>query len=87
MWNLVFQFRPSGIRVKRGDYSPALVAMTQIVHLGSKKRKLTPREVARLQSFPESFKMHLNHAKAYKQFGNSVNVKVVEHVAKFLLEG
>lgn len=87
LWNLVFQFRPSGIRVKRGDYSPALVAMTQIVHLGSKKRKLTPREVARLQSFPESFKMHLNHAKAYKQFGNSVNVKVVEHVAKFLLEG
>jgi DNA (cytosine-5)-methyltransferase 1 len=85
IWNLIFQFRPSGIRIKRSEYSPALVAMTQIVHLGNKKRKLTPREVARLQSFPEDFKIHSKDAKAYKQFGNAVNVKVVEHIAKFLL--
>ena len=86
LWTLLFQFRPSGIRVKRSEYSPALVAMTQIVHLGSGKRKLTPREVARLQSFPEDFVIHENHAKAYKQFGNSVNTRVVEHIARFLLE-
>lgn len=85
IWNLIFQFRPSGIRVKRDDYSPALVAMTQIVNVGCKKRQLTPREAARLQSFPETFKMHSNVAKAYKQFGNSVNVEVVKTVAKMLI--
>jgi DNA (cytosine-5)-methyltransferase 1 len=85
LWNLLFQFRPSGIRVKRPNYSPALVAMAQIVVVGSKKRKLTPREVARLQSFPDSYTIHENRAVCYKQFGNSVNVEVVKTMAKHLL--
>ena len=55
LWNLLFTFRPSGIRTKRTNYSPALVAMAQIVYVGSRKRKLSTREVARLQSFPDSF--------------------------------
>ena len=33
-WENIFQFRPSGIRVKRGDYFPALVAMAQIPVVG-----------------------------------------------------
>lgn len=85
LWNLLFTFRPSGIRVKRGDYSPALVAMAQIVYVGERGRKLSPREVCRLQSFPESFRLP-THALAYKQFGNSVNVRVVEEMARFLVE-
>ncbi len=44
LWTQLFQFRPSGIRVKRANYSPALVAMAQIVYVGEKRRKLTPRE-------------------------------------------
>lgn len=86
LWNLLFQFRPSGIRVKRATYSPALVAMAQIVCVGAKKRKLLPREVARLQSFPDTYKIHESASVAYKQFGNSVNVEVVKRMAKFLLE-
>jgi DNA (cytosine-5)-methyltransferase 1 len=85
LWNSLFQFRPSGIRVKRATYSPALVAMAQIVVVGSKKRKLCPREVARLQSFPDTFKLPASNSVAYKQFGNSVNVDVIRHMAKFLL--
>jgi DNA (cytosine-5)-methyltransferase 1 len=80
IWTLLFQFRPSGIRISRADYSPALVAMSQIVYVGSKKRKLTPREVARLQSFPDDFKICSSINKAYKQFGNAVNVDVVEMI-------
>ena len=80
LWTLLFQFRPSGIRVSRNNYSPALVAMSQIVYVGCRKRKLTPREVARLQSFPENFKIDLSINKAYKQFGNAVNVDVVERI-------
>jgi len=87
LWNLLFQFRPSGIRVKRPNYSPALVAMAQIVVVGSRKRKLTPREVARLQSFPDSHKLHESTAVCYKQFGNSVNVEIVKMMAKHLFFG
>lgn len=87
MWNLLFQYRPSGIRVKRPNYSPSLVAMAQIVYVGIRKRKLTPREVSRLQSFPGTFKIHENPQIAYKQFGNSVNVKVVEHIVDVFIRG
>jgi DNA (cytosine-5)-methyltransferase 1 len=85
LWTLLFQFRPSGIRVKRPNYSPALVAMAQIVYVGEKRRKLSPREVARLQSFPESFILPASSSQAYKQFGNSVNVEAVYYIASQLL--
>ncbi len=85
LWTLLFTFRPSGIRLKRTNYSPALVAMAQIVNLGAQKRKLSPREVARLQSFPDTFQLHSSMSVAYKQFGNSVNVEVVKRMATYLL--
>ena len=46
--------RGSGIRIKKIDYSPTLVAMTSMIPI-YKNRHLTPRECARLQSFPENF--------------------------------
>ena len=55
IWEGIVQFRPSGIRVKKPDVYPALVAMVQIPIIGKYKRRLTPRECARLQSFPEDF--------------------------------
>lgn len=44
-------------------------------------RKLTPREAARLQGFPETFKIAVSDTQAYKQFGNSVSVPVIEALA------
>jgi DNA (cytosine-5)-methyltransferase 1 len=84
IFNSLFQFRPSGIRVKRTNYSPALVAMAQIVYVGEKRRKLTPREVARLQSFPDTFQLPSSNSIAYKQFGNAVNVEVIKWAANIL---
>ncbi len=49
-------------------------------------RRLTPREWARLQGFPESFKIPVSDTQAYKQFGNSVCVPVVEAIAKKMIE-
>jgi len=49
-------------------------------------RKLTPREAARLQGFPDSFKIEVSNNQAYKQFGNSVAVNVVEAVAKNMIQ-
>jgi DNA (cytosine-5)-methyltransferase 1 len=48
-------------------------------------RKLTPREAARLQGFPDSFKIEVSDVQAYKQFGNSVPVNTIEAVAKQMI--
>ncbi len=45
-------------------------------------RKLTPREAARLQGFPDSFIVSTSDTQAYKQFGNSVAVPVIKALAK-----
>lgn len=84
IWEAFIQFRPSGIRVKRPNVFPALVAIVQIPIIGKYKRRLTPREAARLQSFPDSFIPNSNDHQAYKQFGNAVNVNCVEFLAKQL---
>lgn len=86
IWDAIIQFRPSGIRVKRPNVFPALVAMVQIPIIAKVKRRLTPREAARLQSFPDSFICNKNDHQAYKQFGNAVNVKVIEYMAKQLFK-
>ncbi len=44
-------------------------------------RMLSPRECARLQGFPEEFIIPVSNARAYKQFGNSVCIPVIEAVA------
>ena len=45
-------------------------------------RKMTPREWARLQGFPDDFKLPLADVHLYKQFGNSVTVNVIEAIAR-----
>ena len=48
-------------------------------------RKMTPREWARLQGFPDSYKLVLSDTHLYKQFGNSVTVNVIEAIAKQIM--
>ena len=86
IWDGIIQFRPSGIRVKRPDTFQALVAMVQIPIVGKLKRRITPREAARLQSFPDTFIPNSNDQQAYKQFGNAVNVNVVQLLAEQLFD-
>jgi DNA (cytosine-5)-methyltransferase 1 len=45
-------------------------------------RKLTPREAAKLQGYPENFKIPVSDNQAYKQFGNSVSVPVIQTIFK-----
>lgn len=49
-------------------------------------RKMTPREWARLQGFPDSYKLLLADTHLYKQFGNSVTVPVIAAIAKKIKE-
>ena len=82
-WENILQFRPSGIRVKRGDYFPALVAMAQIPVVGRLKRHISPRECARIQDFDvdgengEPFVLGESDQQSYKQLGNAVNVNMI----------
>ena len=86
MSQVLWSPRGSGIRIKNIDYTPTLVAMASMIPIyGKKKRQLTPRECARLQSFPEDYIIHENDKIAYKQFGNAVNVKMIERCARFLI--
>lgn len=86
LWKTVMHLRPSGLRVKPATYLPALVAINQTSIIGSKRRRITPREAARLQGLPDSFILHEKDAVTYKQMGNAVNVGVVKHVARALFD-
>ena len=53
---------------------------------GRNPRKLTPRECARLQGFPDTFKIPVSDTQAYKQFGNSVVVPLMTDVAQLIVK-
>ena len=83
LWGCTLHLRPSGIRVKKLTYLPALVAMSQTSIIGPLKRKLTPMEAARLQGLPEDFDFGDQPiSKTYHQLGNGVNVGVVQQVLR-----
>lgn len=53
-----------------------------IAQKGKNPRRLTPRECARLMGYPDTFKVVVSDTQAYRQFGNSVVVPVVERLAE-----
>lgn len=68
-----------------------LTNFTPVTHIKGKVnregiRKMTPREWARLQGFPDNFKIIVSDAQAYKQFGNSVAVPAIQATAEKIIE-
>lgn len=74
--NLVYDFRIT-------DYKPKTNIQGKVNRKGI--RKMTPREWARLQGFPDDFVIPVSDAQAYKQFGNSVAVPAIQAMAKQIL--
>jgi DNA (cytosine-5)-methyltransferase 1 len=66
------------------DFSPTTHIKGEVNREGI--RKMTPREWARLQGFPDTYKIPVADASAYKQFGNSVAVPAIQATAKKILE-
>lgn len=93
LYKKIIQFRPSGIRVKNPTYSPALVLTTTQIPIipwiktpkGEIGRYMTRKEAAKLQCM-EGIECPDTIAKAFRAFGNAVNVEVVYRIGKALLE-
>jgi DNA (cytosine-5)-methyltransferase 1 len=75
--NLVYDHRIT-------DFTPTTRIKGEVNRMGI--RKMTPREWARLQGFPDSFIIPVSDASAYKQFGNSVAIPAIEATAKEILK-
>ncbi|MFA5020434.1 MAG: DNA cytosine methyltransferase [Candidatus Pacearchaeota archaeon] len=76
----------NGHAVTLSAYGGGVAGKTGAYLVNGKIRRLTPRECARVQGFPEDFKIPVNKYQAYKQFGNSVSVPVVESIFKKIKE-
>lgn len=90
---VVYQWRRQYVRENKSGVCPTLTANMgtgghNVPIIKDKKgiRKLTPLECARIQGFPNSYKLpKLADSALYKQFGNSVSVPVIEMVAKQMM--
>jgi DNA (cytosine-5)-methyltransferase 1 len=86
----IYQWRRQYVRENKSGVCPTLTANmgsgghnVPLVLDGKKIRKLTPRETARLQGFPDSFQLpSISDSHLYHQFGNSVTVPLIERIAK-----
>ncbi len=86
----VYQWRRQYVRENKSGVAPTLTANmgtgghnVPIIKDSRGIRKLTPRECARLQGFPDNYKIpEIADSALYKQFGNSVSVPVIERIAK-----
>ena len=93
--NTLYQWRRTYVRENKKGLCPTLTANmgtgghnVPLVLDGNDIRKLTPRECARFQGFPDSFIFpdELPNSELYKQIGNSVSIPVVRAIAKNIIK-
>lgn len=73
-------YSPKGTAITLSAYGGGVGAKTGLYKTDDIIRRLSPRECARLDGFPDSFKIPQNKNIAYKQFGNSIVVDVIQHI-------
>jgi DNA (cytosine-5)-methyltransferase 1 len=75
-------YSPYGHAITLSAYGGGAGAKTGLYYVNGKIRKLSPRECARVQGFPDTFKINPSLTQSYKQFGNSVAVNVLKAIIK-----
>lgn len=70
-----------GIAITLSAYGGGVFAKTGGYLVNGKYRRLVPRECARIMGYPDTYKIIDNDNQAYKQFGNSVVIDVLQHIA------
>lgn len=73
-------YHPSGHAITLSAYGGGVGSKTGLYLIDGKIRKLSPRECARIQGFPDDFKINESLTQSYKQFGNSVSVNVLQYI-------
>jgi DNA (cytosine-5)-methyltransferase 1 len=79
-------YSPYGHACALSAYGGGAGAKTGIYYVNGALRKLSPRECARAQGFPDSFIIDEKQGQAYKQFGNSVAVNVLKEILKQIVK-
>ena len=75
-------YSTKGIAITLSAYGGGCFAKTGGYLVNGRPRKLHPRECARIMGYPDSYKMSPNKNQAYKQFGNSVVVNVLQYITE-----
>jgi len=79
-------YDPSGHAITLSANGGGIGAKTGLYLINGKIRKLLPRECSRIQGFPDDYIISENSSQAYKQFGNSVAVNVIQSILKKIIE-
>lgn len=75
-------YSTKGIAITLSAYGGGVFAKTGGYLINGKTRKLHPRECARIMGYPDSYKLSKSMSQAYKQFGNSVVIDVLQLIAE-----
>jgi len=73
-------YHPLGHAITLSAYGGGVGSKTGLYLIDGKIRKLSPRECARIQGFPDSFILNKFDSQSYKQFGNSVAINVLQNI-------
>lgn len=73
-------YSPKGTGITLSAYGGGVGAKTGLYLVNGNVRKLSPRECARLDGFPDTFKLDERDSVCYKQFGNSVVIDVLQYI-------
>ncbi|HWL37494.1 MAG TPA: DNA (cytosine-5-)-methyltransferase [Frankiaceae bacterium] len=85
LWSSLLRFRVTGLVTRPPTWFPTLLTNSQEPIIGWRQRRITPREAARLQGFPDDIPLPASDRAAYRQFGNAVHPAVVKHAAASLV--
>lgn len=79
-------YHPNGHSITLSAYGGGVAGKTGCYHINGVNRRLTEREICRVSGFPDTFKIDKSKSQAYKQFGNTVIVNVLQSIIKKVID-